>query len=461
MAGAPTDAAARLPVQLVLAASAAACIALELGRGAEPVGGSPIWPVLQAAVSAAALLFAISRRRHLRLPFVLSLGFAFATGWIGLHLAQGMPSDFDSREIYPVQGQSLLSGHYPLSEYPPGAVLLFALETLVGGGSARISNAFLMVPFQLVTAWAIWQLRTSWAPWFATLVALWPLNAFHMEFKFDALPTACTAVGLLLAWRGRWTVAGTALGVGAAVKWTPGLAALGLAVWLVASRRPREALHLAAAAATAFVLIHVPFFVANPTAVLHAYSAQSGRGITGESLPYLPFRALGLAHTGDAPWLAADVPGWSNAAAVAMQAAAVVAVLAAVVVVRRNHDAGIALAAMVPVVFLLTNRVFSPQFMIPLLASWAIAGAVLWRGAQRVAVLALLLATASLFNALVYPVRWDQWPWASAGLFAAALAATGWAVVRAVDVGRSRTDLLTTSTTNQMITGITGKSMRG
>jgi NhaP-type Na+/H+ or K+/H+ antiporter len=136
-------------------------------------------------------------------------------------------------------------------------------------------------------------------------------------------------------------------------------------------------------------------------------------------------------------------------------------VLAALVIVRQNHDAGIALAAMVPVAFLLTNRVFSPQFMIPLVASWAIAGAVLWRGAPRVAVLALLLATASTFNALVYPVLWDQWPWASAGLFAGALAATGWVVVRAVDVGTRRTDLLTTTTTNQMITGMTGKSMRG
>jgi hypothetical protein len=450
-----------LLVELVLAAAAASCLALEFVRGAEPVGGSPIWPVLQAAVTAAALLFAIERRDHLRLPFVLLLGFAFTIGWIGLHLAVGMPSDFDSREIYPVQGRALLSGHYPPSEYPPGAVILFAFETLVGGDSARTSNAFLMVPFHLVTAWAIWQLRTTWAPWFATLVALWPLNAFHVEFKFDALPTACTAIGLLLAWRGRWSFAGMALGLGAAVKWTPGLAALGLAVWLVASRRPREALHLAAASAATFVLIHLPFFVANPTAVLHAYSAQSGRGITGESLPYLPLRALGLARTGDAPWLPAEVPGWSNAAAVGLQAAAVVAVLAALVIVRQNHDAGIALAAMVPVAFLLTNRVFSPQFMIPLLASWAIAGAVLWRGAPRVAVLALLLATASTFNALVYPVLWDQWPWASAGLFAGALAATGWVVVRAVDVGTRRTDLLTTTTTNQMITGMTGKSMRG
>lgn len=451
----------RAPVELVLAGAVAANLALEAGHGAEPIGGSPMWPILQSAVTAVALLVAIARRDDLRLPFLLFLGLTFAVGWIGLHLALGMPSDFDSREIYPFQGRALLSGHYPPSEYPPGAVLLFAFETLTGGGSARVSNAFTMVPFHLVTVWAIWQLRTRWAPWFAALVALWPLNAFYVEFKFDALPTACAAIGLLLAWRGRWTFAGTALGVGAAVKWTPGLAALGLAAWLVASRRPREALYLAAASVATFVVIHLPFLVANPTAVLHAYTAQAGRGITGESLAYPPLRALGLASTGDAPWLAAEVPGWANTAAVVPQAAAVVAVLAALVVVRGNLDAGIALAAMVPVAFLLTNRVFSPQFLIPLLASWAIAGALLWRTAPRVAILGLMLAMASAFNALVYPVLWDQWPWASAGLFACALGATGWVVMRAVDVGTSRSDLLTTTTTNQMITGMTGKSMRG
>jgi hypothetical protein len=450
----PWAAARRAPVELVLAGAVAANLALEAGNGAEPVRGSPVWPLLQAAVTAAALLRLVERRDRLRLPFVLLVALAFEVGWIGLHLVEGMPSDFDSREVYAPQGRVLLSGHYPPSEYPPGAVLLFAFETLIGGGSARVSNAFVMVPFQLVTVWAVWQLRTSWAPWFATILALWPLNAFHVEFKFDALPTACAAVGLLLAWRGRWTLAGTALGIGAAVKWTPGLAAVGLAVWLLASRRPREALHLAAASAATFVLIHLPFVAANPAAVLHAYTAQSVRGITGESFPYLPLRALGLASTGDAPWEAAEVPGWGDATAIGVQAAVVAAVLAALVVVRRNVDAGIALAGLLPVAFLLTNRVFSPQFMLPLFASWAIAGALLWRTPAPAAVYGLLLAAAGALNALVYPVLWEHWTLASAGLFASALAATAWSVRRAVDVGPSRTDLLRTTTTNQMFTGM-------
>jgi hypothetical protein len=422
----------RVPLELVLAGAVAAVLALEVARGSEPMGGSPLWPLLQAAAATAALLVAARRRDELRLPSLLVLAFALTAGWTALHLALGVPSDFDSREIYPFQGESLLSGHYPPSEYPPGAVLLFSFETLVGGGEARVSNAFIMVPFHLVTVWAVWRLHTEWAPWFAALVALWPLNAFHVEFKFDALPTACLAFGLLLAWRGRWTLAGTALGLGAAIKWTPGLAAVGLAVWLLASRRPRDALRLAGAATAVFLLIHLPFLAANPSAVLHAYTSQGGRGIIGESLPYLPFRAFDLVPPVEVPWLTAEVPTWATGTALGFQAAAVLAVLVALVTVSGDRRAGVALAAALPAVFLLTNRVFSPQFLLTLFACWAVTGALLWRQPRRAALLALFAAVAGTCNALVYPVVWSHWPWASAGLFAAALGATTAVAVGAV-----------------------------
>ena len=452
----------RVPLEVVLAGAVAAVLALEAARGAEPVGGSLVWPLLQAAIAGAALAVAARRRDELRLPSVLALSIALTTGWIGVHLALGVPSDFDSALIYPHQGETLLSGHYPPSEYPPGAVLLFAFETLVGGGSVRVSNAFTMVPFHLVTVWAIWQLRTAWAPWFATLVALWPLSVFHVEMKFDALPTACLAVGLLLAWRDRWTLAGAALGIGAAVKWTPGLAALGLAVWLVASRRPRDALRLGGAATAVFVLIHLPFFAANPSAVLHAYTTQGGRGIIGESLPYLPLRALDVVPPVEVPWLTADAPGWATGAAIAVQAIAVLVVLTALVAVRGDPAAALALASAFPVAFMLTNRVFSAQFIVTLFACWAVAGAVVLRSLSSVRLLAPLVAAAGIFNAFVYPVVWTRWPWASAGLFAAGLAATGSIVAWAMSsAGARRTDLVSTTAANQTSTGMTGKSMRG
>lgn len=425
-----------IPLEPALAAAAAANVAFEAAKGSEPLGPAPAWLVLQSSVTALALLVALVRREELRLGFVLTLGAAFALSTIAVHLVLGMDSDFDSREVYGPQGEVLLSGHYPHSEYPVGAVLLFAFEALVGGGSARVSNAFTMVPFQLVTVAALWALRTTWAPWLATLVALWPLNAFHWEFKFDSLPTALATVGVLLAWRDRWTLAGAVLGLGAAVKWTPGLVAVGLAAWLLASGRATQAIRHGAAAAGVFLVLHLPFFVANAPAVLAAYERQGGRVLTGESLPYLPLRALGIARAEDAPWLSAEVPSWTSWATTAVQVAAVAALLVAIVAVRGHRPAGIALAVLVPVVFLLTNRIFSPQFIVPLFVSWAVAAALLERHTRGVLVVSGLAVVASLCNALIYPGITGRWTVFSAGLFAAALAATGRLVARSLAAPR-------------------------
>ncbi len=413
-------------------------LALEVAKGAEPVGTAPIWLILQSGVTALALFVALVRRDHLRLSFVLALGLVFAVCSIAVHLALGMDTDWDSREVYWPQGEALLSGHYPRSEYPPGAVVLFAFEALVEDDTARVSNAFVMVPFQILTVFAIWSLRTKWAPWLATLVALWPLNAFHWEFRFDALPTALAALGMLCAFRGRWTLAGVALGLGAAVKWTPGLVAVGLVVWLLASGLGRPAVRLATAAAVTFLAVHLPFLIEDAGAVMHSYTEQSGRGITAESLPYLPLRAVGLARPTGSPWIPADVPSWADTVAVGAQVVAILGLLGAIVVVRGNRYAGIALAGMLPVVFLLTNRVFSPQFIVPLFAAWAIGAALLERRARGVAVVALLAMAASFCNAMIYPGVTRYWTYFSAGLFAAALGATGWLVARALASRRLR-----------------------
>jgi hypothetical protein len=430
---------AGLFLELVLVAAVTANLGFEVAWGSTPLGGSAIWPTLQAGVTGVALLVALAWRRQLRLPFVLGLGLAFSVASIAVHLAVGMPSDFDSDVVYPAEGHVLLSGHYPRSEYPPGAVLLFAFETFVGGGSTRVSNAFMMVPFQLVTVLSIWLFRTTWAPWLATFVAVWPLNEFYWEFKFDSAPTALAVAGLVLAVRGRWALSGVLFGLGAAVKWTPALIAVGLVVWLLSSGKPRDAVRHGIFAAATFFAVNLPFLIANPPALLHAYTAQGGRGIIGESLPYLPLRALGLAHIREEVWDAADVPSWANVAALGLQATVVLSLLVLLVVWRRNRHAGIAVAAMLPVAFLLTNRVFSAQFIIPLLVSWAAAAAILGSSTRGIVLFFLLVTTASFCNALVYPGGSRFWVYFSWGLFVSGLAATGWVVARAAtEAGRHR-----------------------
>jgi hypothetical protein len=427
----------RLDPHLALGAAAAVVLVLEALRGSEPVATSPAWPVLQAAVAGSALAWAWRRQEALRLVPLLALATAFHAGWVAVHLALGVPSDWDSRVVYPPQGNALLDGDYPRSEYPPGAVLLFGLEVLLGGGEARVSNALVMIPFQLATVAAIWALRTPWSAWFAAVVGLWPLNAFFWEFRFDVVPTAFLVAGLALALRERWGLAGIALGLGTAVKWMPALAAAALAIWLLTHGAARAGARHVLAFSSVLLVVHVPFLLWAPHEVVHAYTEQGGRPITGESLPFVPLRVLGLARPGEELYDPAVVPSWADVAAVAGQAAAVLAAFALVARFARTLGVAVAFAALMPVVFLLSNRIFSPQFLVVLLASWAVAGSLLARSWVDQLLLASVALAATLANALVYPTQSQDWFELSAVMFALAIAATAWVVVRGTTDGRT------------------------
>jgi hypothetical protein len=395
---------------------------------------SVAWLFLEGAFGLAALAVAWLARERLRLAPLLVLTCALQAGFLLVHLWLGAIADVDTSQVYRVQGNALLDGRYPDSEYPTGAVLLFALEALLGGGPTKTANALLMIPFQLVTVAAVWSLRTRWTPWLAVLVGLWPANAYYWEFKFDLVPAALLAAGLALAYRERWTFAGLALGLGTAVKWTPAIAFVALAAWLAVGRRWTALRVTALAFAAALLVIHLPFLVLDPGGVAHAYTEQGDRPITAESVWYLLLRPFDQAELRGHLSEPAGAPGWANAGATLLQAALVLTAL--VLAARaRSLRAAVALAALAPVAFLLANRIFSPQFLVPMLAGWAVAAALLLASERALLAVggAAVLATGA--NAFVYPYAlpfYDHtWPVASATLFVLGFGLTGWLLLQA------------------------------
>jgi hypothetical protein len=384
--------------------------------------------LLEAAIASAGILYAWRVQDELRVVPLLGLTLAFHVGWVLLHLAVGAQADVDSTVVYRLQGNALLDGDYPRSEYPVGAVLLFAFEAWVGGGATRTANAFAMIPFQLLTVACVFAIRTRYSAWLAALVALWPLNAFYWEFKFDLVPTALLALGLLLALRERWGWSGAVLGLGAAVKWVPGLAFVVLVASLIASGRRGAARAHALTFALVVLVLHLPFLVWSPSDVLAAYERQGGREITPESLWYLFLHPVGLAELRTHISFSAGAPEWADVAAAAIQALLVLVVVLAAVRVRGNARAAVALAAVAPVVFLLTNRIFSPQFMVLVLVALSIGAALVSPTRRTQLAFGVALMGATLANGFVYPYSLPYqaitWQIASAVLFGLAFAVT-------------------------------------
>ncbi len=403
--------------------------AVEAGRDRGSVAGASSAAsllVVRALVVGVCLVVAWEGQQRLRLGPVLASAATLGLGWIGMHMLIGVAPDQDLR-IYALAGSTLLDGTYPSSEYPTGGVGLFALESWMGGASPRTAHGVTMVGFHVVTVAAIWLLRTRWSAWLAAFVAVWPLNAFFWEFRYDLAPTALLIVGLVLAFRERWSLAGVALGVGAALKWSPGLACVVLAVWLVARDARRAGLALSAGFVVSFAALTLPFLVWDTQAVLDAYRLQGDRGIMGESVWYLPLVASGRASL--APeylFVDIDVSATYDTAATLAQAVVMLGLLLLAWRVRDRAQA-VALAALMPAVFLLTNRVFSAQFLVLLVAVWALAGALVVVSAREQLAVAAAAAVASCANAMVFPYTVPfAWELASGLMFAVALALTAW-----------------------------------
>jgi hypothetical protein len=105
--------------------------------------------------------------------------------------------------------------------------------------------------------------------------------------------------------------------------------------------------------------------------------------------------------------------------------------------------AAVALAAMMPVVFLVTNRVFSVQYFVLLLAAWLLAAALLVVSGREAIGVTLVALTATAASALILPYplhRPHVWEAASVVRFALGIALTAWLVLRA-----SRTEPLIAS----------------
>src|SRR5262249_53286591 len=133
---------------------------------------------------------------------------------------------------------------------------------------------------------------------------------------------------------------------------------------------------------------------------------QGGRSITDESVWHLPLRVLGLEgrHGYDHPQFSSvDPPGWADTLAIVVQVGVLVA-LTGLAARARTLSGAIAIAALAPVAFLATNRVFSVQYFVVFLVAWAICVALVCETTRQTLVATAVMGAATVANALIVPV---------------------------------------------------------
>jgi Glycosyltransferase family 87 len=365
-----------------------------------------------------ALLFAWPRREELTAEWVAGLCVLLYLAFFAVHQSGGGPYDQDILDLYPRYGQSLLdTGELPDAEYPPGAIIAFAAARAIG--PIDLSLPLLMLPL-VVAAWYALARQHRQGPWLVACIALLPTLEPFWEIKYDAIPTALVVLGLVMGARRRWIAAGLLLGLGAGTKWYPGLAAVVLAAALLGTGDRAGLVRLLGAGALGFALVNLAF-IGDWDALAYPYRFQSERAFIGESLPYLPLHFLGLANTPVAAPFNAEAPWWAKPADVLIIVATLVALTLAA---YKRPSRALSLAAAAPVAFLLLNRVFSAQFLLPLAALWVTSLVLQPVSDVRERLFLGFLAVAAIANFAVWPLASTHWVALEVVFFVASIAAT-------------------------------------
>jgi uncharacterized membrane protein len=238
---------------------------------------------------------------------------------------------------------------------------------------AEVVMFFNISALGLALAW----MATVWATamlsgrriWDAAVVAGSPLLIFQAFTNFDAL-AAATAVGALLAWsRRKPLAAGALIGIGVALKLYPLLLFLPLVILGLRTGRMRDVGRTAIAATVTWLVVNVPILVLFPRGWSEFFRLNTRRGDDMDSL----YNVLN-SFTG---WGGFDQNlGFWEPPSVLNSVSAVLFILCCAAIAYIGFTAKqrprlTQLAFLVVAAFLLTNKVWSPQYslwLVPLAA---------------------------------------------------------------------------------------------
>ncbi|GFG65555.1 hypothetical protein MKUB_30450 [Mycobacterium kubicae] len=258
---------------------------------------------------------------------------------------------------------------------------------------AEVVMFFNIAAFGLSLAW----LATVWATaglagrriWDAALVAASPLMIFQIFTNFDALATAF-AMGGLLAWaRRRPVLAGVLIGLGAAAKLYPALLLGPLLILGLRTGRLGSAARATLATAVTWLAVNLPVMVLYPRGWSEFFRLNTRRGDDMDSLYNVVKSFTGW--RGFDPKLGFWEPPVILNTVVTVLFVLCCAAIAYIACTAPQRPRLAQLAFLVVAAFLLTNKVWSPQFslwLVPLavlalphrriLLAWMTIDALVW-----------------------------------------------------------------------------------
>jgi uncharacterized membrane protein len=279
-------------------------------------------------------------------------------------------------DIVPLYGSEQLShGRLPYldqcegtgagcDEYPVLTMYLMRAAAAVGRSypSFFYSNVVLLGLFALGTVWLLYRMVGTRAVY----VALAPTLAIYAFVNWDLLAVFLATAGTYLFFRNRNAESGALLGLGTAAKLYPGLLVVPFGLDRIRRRQIGEGILIAVWAGVTWAAVNLPFAVLAPGPWSTFFRFNTHRPADWDSLWFVACQRL---HGGTGC-------SWSPGLVNILSAAALVVVAGVVWFARRARDPDFpawTFAFPLLVAFLLTGKVYSPQYSLWLLPWFALA----------------------------------------------------------------------------------------
>ena len=233
------------------------------------------------------------------------------------------------------------------------------------------------------------------------LLTVSPLVIVHVFTNFDALAVALAAGGMLAWARRRPTLAGVLLGLGAAAKLYP-LFFLGPLLFLgIRTGKLEGWVRAAVAAAGAWLAVNAPIALLYPAGWREFYRLNSTRPADHDTV-YFAFRVLFGWQGFDGPLPSGEPPRVLNVVTLLMFGL-VCALVAAIALTAPRRPRVASLTFLVVAGFLLTNKVWSPQYSL-----WLVPLAVLAISRWKVLLVWMTVDAAVWYPRMQYFLRFDE-----------------------------------------------------
>lgn len=325
---------------------------------------------------------------------LLSQGkFPYKSSWIETDSSGAPQLQYDGRVAVRYMEYPVLTGIYQYTSMRAAKAYTALSKVLPFPIVAEVVMFFNFSAIGLALAW----LLTIWAtsglagrrPWDAALVAASPLVIFQIFTNFDALATAFAMSGLLAWARRKPGLAGLLIGLGAAAKLYPLLLLGPLLVLGIRTGRLRDVARTALITAATWLAVNLPVMVLYPRGWSEFFRLNTRRGDDMDSLFNVIKSFSGW--QGFDPALRFWEPPMVLNTVVAWLFILSCAAITYITLTAPQRPRLAQLAFLVVAAFLLTNKVWSPQFslwLVPLavlavphrrvLLAWMTIDALVW-----------------------------------------------------------------------------------